>query len=77
MMVKPKWLKHINNYVFTLGGLKLDFTNVKKYFGCFIAADLYDDHDMRRQTRCVYARGKLLIKQFRHCSDDVKVQFFK
>ena len=30
-----------------------------------------------RQTRCVYARGNLLTKTFRHCSEDVKVKLFK
>ena len=32
---------------------------------------------MKRETRCVYARGNLLIKKFRHWSDDVNVKLFK
>ena len=38
---------------FPLGGLKHDFTNVKEYLGWFIADDLCDGHDMKRETRCV------------------------
>ena len=75
MVVKPKWLKYLNNPVFfILCGLKPDFTNVKKYL---VANDFYDDHNMKRQTRCLYAIGILLITTFRHCSEDVKVKLFK
>ena len=31
MVVKPKRLKHLNNPVFTLDGLELDFTNMEMY----------------------------------------------
>ena len=61
MVIKPKWIKYLNNPVFTLGGLKLDFTNMKKCLRCLIADDLFDGHDMKRQTKCVYARCNLLI----------------
>ena len=47
MVIKPKWIKYLNNPVFTLGGLKLDFTNMKKCLRCLIADDLFDGHDMK------------------------------
>jgi len=77
MVVRPKWLKYLHIPEVKLGGLILEFTDVKKYLGCFIADDLYDDCDIKRQVRSVYARGNILIKKFRHCSDDVKVKLFK
>ena len=76
MLIKPKCLKFLECPALVLGGLKLKFTDVKKYLGCFISEDCYDDHDIKRQIRCVYARGNILIKKFRHCSKEVKVRLF-
>ena len=32
---------------------------------------------MKHQVRSIYCRGNILIKKFRHCSDDVKIKLFK
>ncbi len=77
MCVKPKWLKQLKMPDLFLGGRKLNFTSAKKYLGCFICDDLTDNHDIKRQVRCVYTRGNVLVKTFRHCSDDVKLKLFK
>ena len=63
MLIRPKWLKSLKSPTLLLGGRILQFTNVKKYLGCFISEDLYGDCDIKRQIRCVYARGNILIKK--------------
>ena len=77
MLIRPKWLKSLKTPTLLLGGLHLQFTDVKKYLGCFISEDSYDDCDIKRQIRSIYARGNVLIKKFKHCSNDVKVKLFK
>ena len=53
------------------------FSETKKYLGCFICDDLCDNNGIKRQTRCVYTRGIILIKHFRHCNEEVKLTLFR
>ena len=50
MVVKPKWLNYLNYCVFTL---KLASTNVKKYVGCIISDNLYNDRE-KADLVCLY-----------------------
>ena len=77
MMLRPKWLKCLSTPNLMLGGLQLEFKSTQKYLGCFLSEDFSDDYDIKRMVRSVYTRGNILIKKFRHCSDDVKVKLFK
>ena len=36
-----------------------------------------DDDEITNQMRSVYGRGNLLIRNFKHCDDSVKLQLFK
>ncbi len=36
-----------------------------------------NDDDLARQMRSLYIRGNFLARNFRHCSDEVKVKLFK
>ena len=36
-----------------------------------------DDEDIKRELRLVYCRGNLLLRKFRQCSEDVKLQLFR
>ena len=76
MIIKPKWLKHLKVPDMLLGGQKLKFTQEKKYLGCFICNNMSDNTDIKRQIRCLYTRGNILIKKFRHCSEQVKLKLF-
>ena len=60
-----------------LGSQKLLCSEKKKYLGCFIGDDLSDNNDIIRQMRCVYTRGNILIKTFRHCTEEVKLKLFR
>ena len=77
MLLRPKWLKDLKTPNLLLGGMHLDFKLSQKYLGCYISEDFTDDCDIKRMIRSVYCRGNILIKKFRHCSDDVKVKLFK
>jgi hypothetical protein len=78
MSFKPKCYRN-NLYVpnFTLSGKVLKFVNNYKYLGVFISSDCSDDNDLMRQLRAIYTRGNMLVKRFKNCNDDVKIQLFK
>ena len=48
-----------------------------KYLGVIISDDLCDNKDIYKSTRALYARGNSIISNFKHCTEDVKVQLFK
>ena len=45
------------------------------YLGAFITDDCSDD--VIRQMRSIYARGNALIRNFKHCSEEVKSLLFE
>ena len=67
----------VENADIFMGCQKLLFSETKKYLGCFIHDDLCDNNDTKRQIRCVYTRGNILIKKFRHCTQEVKLKLFR
>jgi hypothetical protein len=77
MCVKSKRYKHLHVPKFTLDGRSLRQVSEEKYLGCIMSDDFSDDLDLSRQMRAIYTRGNMLIKNFKSCSDDVKLQLFK
>ena len=77
MCVKSKRYKHVHVPKFTLNGRSLRQVSEEKYLGCIMSDDFSDDLDLSRQMRAIYTRGNMLIKNFKSCSDDVKLQLFK
>ena len=77
MCIKPKCFNHITIPDITLCGSVLKFVSVHKYLGCFITDDLSDDFDIERQMRYIYSTGNSIVRNFKHCTDGVKVQLFK
>ena len=77
MCIKPKWLKDIHVPNFVLDGNVLKSVSIQKYLGCVISDNLSDNNDICRQLRCTYARGNMIIKKFKYCTDEVKVKLFK
>ena len=47
-----------------------------KYFGCYITSELNDDKDILRQISSNYAKGNMLLRNFRLCSTEVKKTLF-
>ena len=60
-----------------VGSCTIDMVKTYKYLGVLICNDLNDNEDLIRQTRNNYARGNMLARNFKMCSDDVKKQLFK
>ena len=77
MCVKPKRLKNLSIPNVYLNGKPLKFIDKHKYLGVIFSEHQSDNDDIDRQTRSIYARGNMLIKRFKLCNDDVKVQLFK
>jgi hypothetical protein len=48
-----------------------------KYLGHYLASDLSDDLDIKRQCRQLYAQGNSLIRKFHMCSVEVKLFLFQ
>ena len=48
-----------------------------KYLGHILKDDLFDDLDIQRQCRVLYAQGNVLLRKFHMCSYPVKVKLFK
>ena len=63
--------------VFTINGKNVMIVEQFKYLGFCISSDMKDDCDINRQIRSFYSRGNIVIKCFRHCSDEVKSLLFK
>lgn len=55
----------------------LEFITEQKYLGVLLTNSFKDDVDILRQVKALYTRGNLLVRRFKHCSDDVKHCLFK
>ena len=62
---------------FLLAGRILDCIKTYKYLGVHITCDLKDNTAIRHQIRNIYSRGNSIIRNFSHCSDDVKCELFQ
>ena len=56
---------------------QLHIVTLFKYLGHILTNTLSDADDIKRQIRCVYTRGNMLINRFKMCSNDIKIQLFK
>jgi len=62
---------------FVLNGAMLSFVPQFKYLGHIVDNSCYDDGDINREVRCLFARTNILLRRFRRCSVKVKLQLFK
>ena len=60
-----------------ISGTMCAFANEVKYLGVIINSSLKTTIDVKRQTRNFYSRANLLIRNFRHCTDNVKCYLFQ
>ncbi len=51
----------------------IKFSDHEKYLGVITSSDCKDDADINRQMRSLYGRGHFIIRNFRHCSDPIKL----
>ena len=76
MNVMSKLCKNIKVPSVQLYGSALKWVESHKYLGVILQNNMCDGADMRRQCRAIYAKGNLLLRKFRKCSDSVKTKLF-
>ena len=63
--------KHCKLPVIYLGNCECQFVNEVKYLGVMMHSFMTTTIDVTRQTRKFYMQANLLLRNFRHCSDEV------
>ena len=61
----------------TLNGMILKFVTDIKYLGIFLNNNECDNEDMKRQWSHFYKTGNSLIRKFRHCTENVKIDLYR
>ena len=69
--------KHCRCPVIYLGNSICEFVKEVKYLGVMIHSSMKTTIDVARQTRKFYFQANLLLRNFRHCSDQVKYVLFQ
>ena len=69
--------KHCGLPVIYLGNCECQFVNEVKYLGVMIHSSMKTTIDVTRQTKKFYMQANLLLRNFRHCSDDVTCSLFQ
>ena len=77
MCIKPKCYKDLQVPTFYLNRRSLTFTSEQKYLGFMMTDAFTDDNDITRQMKYMYCVGNSLVRNFKHCNDEVKLQLFK
>ena len=72
-----KSLKKRNLPKICLSGVVLSWVQEYKYLGFYITESNSDNRDIQRQLRFIYANGNNLIRKFRNCSTQIKLQLFR
>ena len=62
--------------VLYLGYCVCQFVKEFKYLGVIVHSSMKTTIDVARQTRKFYMQANLLLRNFRHCADDVKCALF-
>ena len=60
-----------------LNGKILSYVDHQKYLGVHITSNKLDDIDIEQSVKAMYTRGNMLIRNFKHCSDNVKLCLFR
>jgi hypothetical protein len=77
MAFLPKRLVNCNIPTMLFNGKALDWVDEHKYLGFYMTSNRSDEKDMTRQLRSIYARGNVLVRNFHHCSPEVKLTLFR
>ena len=77
MCVKPSVMKDLYVPTFHLGHLNIKAVEKETYLGYIINADMSDDDHISKEIRNIYARGNMLVRNFKHCMTGVKITLFK
>ena len=76
MCVKPPKSRILELPRIYLNSKLLDYVSSYTYLGVVMSDNKKDDMDINQHIKAVYARGNMLLKNFRYCSKSVKCQLF-
>ena len=74
---KPSKCKNLSVPALFLKSVKLKFVDSIKYLGVIVSNDMKDFEDMMRHRKYMYAKGNMLVRKFKECSDNVKRKLFR
>ena len=77
MCATPKGYRGFVPPAIYLNNEKLSYVDSFYYLGHIITSDISDDEDIKREIRSLSARGNALIRTFKFCNDEVKLNLFK
>lgn len=77
MCIKPRNVSNMIVPIVFLNGSPLSIVAKQKYLGNILTSEYKDDDSILSQVKSTYARGNMLVKHFRECSDEVKCSLFK
>ena len=60
-----------------LGHLNTKAVEKETYLEHIINTDMADDDNISKEIRNIYARGNMLIRNFKHCTTAVKITLFQ
>ena len=63
--------------IIKLSGKELDFVHDFKYLGHIISSDMSDNKDIMAQNKKLCARGNMIIRKMKPCSNEIKCLMFK
>jgi len=72
MCVQPKSFTGFIRHKMTLSNSKLEYVESYNYLGVNISSDMSDDKAIYKQCPSMYAKGNVLIRNFKACTDNVK-----
>ena len=76
MCIKPELLKDIHVPKFFLNGSPITQVAEECYLGVNITENCRDDSAIDKERKKLYARGNTILRKFKHCTHDVKIELF-
>ena len=75
MFFKCKMIKLCDNVPVVLSGNNIDFVNETKYLDVKQNSSMKTSSDVVRQTRKFYTQTNMLLRNFRYCTNNVKLRY--
>ena len=77
MCVKPSECKRLYVPIVILNDSPINTVHTEKYLGFIFSDNCLDNDHIVHEMRSTYARGGILLRNFKHCSIDVKIKLFQ
>ena len=77
MCVKPSDCKHLRVPHVTLNDSPINTVHAEKYLGFMFSDNGLDNDHIVHEMRSTYARGGILLRNFKHCSLEVKIKLYQ